>query len=93
MIQNHTLRVEPVTSDKQHEYWIHKQLPTSAQGMTCVHSQTNLGYFISLFWIQRNQNTASYQLQFPYLTAWNKDEPQNVNHDLHLQRATIVKDW
>jgi len=49
MIQNHTLRVEPVTSDKQHEYWIHKQLPTSAQGMTCVHSQTNLGYFISLF--------------------------------------------
>jgi hypothetical protein len=41
MIQNHTLRVEPVTSDKQHEYWIHKQLPTSAQGMKYVHSKTD----------------------------------------------------
>lgn len=41
-----------------------------------------------------NQNTASYELQFPYLIARNKEEPQNVNHgtDFHLQRATNVKD-
>lgn len=37
MIQNHTLKVEPVTFDKQHKYWIHKQLQTSAKGMKCVH--------------------------------------------------------
>jgi len=40
-----------------------------------------------------NQNTASYQPQFPYLIARNKDEPQNVNYRTdHLQRATNVKD-